>query len=92
MTNFKFETTVQVLTESGLHARPAGILVKVASQFKSKVELEKNGVKKNAKSIMSLLSLGALHGDHLNLIIEGEDAEAAEMEIKKLFQNIFEIS
>lgn len=87
----KFESQVKVLSESGLHARPAGILVKTAANFKSKIELEKNGVRKNAKSIMSLMSLGAVFGDHLNLIIEGEDADLAGPTLEKLFEMKFEV-
>ncbi len=87
----KFETQVEVKTESGLHARPAGILVKAATGFKSNISLEKNGVRKNAKSIMSLMSLGAVFGDHLNLIIEGEDAEVAGPVLKNLFETKFEV-
>jgi phosphotransferase system HPr (HPr) family protein len=86
-----FKVQVEVKSESGLHARPAGILVKAAAGFKSKIELEKNGVRKNAKSIMSLMSLGAVFGDHLNLIIEGEDAETAGPVLKNLFETKFEL-
>lgn len=90
-TQLKFETSVKVLTESGLHARPAGLLVKAAANFKSKIELDKNGVRKNAKSIMSLMSLGAVFGDQLTLITEGEDAEVASESLKKLFESKFEL-
>ena len=87
-----FECTVVVGLESGLHARPAGTLVKIATQFSSKIELEKNGLKKNAKSIMSLMSLGVLHGDQIKIIAEGEDAQAAGAKIKNLFAQNFEIT
>ncbi len=86
----KIETVVHVKSESGLHARPAGVLVKSASQFKAKIELEKNGVRKNAKSIMSLMSLGAVFGDQLTLITEGEDADHAATILKTLFETKFE--
>ena len=85
-----FECTVVIELESGLHARPAGVLVKIASQYKSKIELEKNGIKKNAKSIMSLMSLGAIRGDQLKVIAEGEDAEIAGTKIQTLFATKFE--
>ncbi len=85
-----FECTVVVELESGLHARPAGVLVKIATQYKSKIELEKNGLKKNAKSIMSLMSLGAIRGDQLKLIAEGEDAHVAGTKIQSLFAEKFE--
>lgn len=84
------ETTVTLLTEDGLHARPAGLLVKVASQFQSKVELTANGMAKNAKSIMSLMSMGLKGGEQILLKAEGEDAEQAIDAVKKLFESRFQ--
>lgn len=86
---FEFEVTIEM--ESGLHARPAGILVKVASQYKSKVEIEKSGNRKNAKSIMSLMSLGAVRGDSVKFIIQGEDASTVGEKIQNLFLNRFQL-
>lgn len=85
-----FECTVDVRLESGLHVRPAGILVKIATQYKSKIELEKNGQKKNAKSIMSLISLGAVRGDEIKIIAQGEDAQIAGTKVQTLFLSNFE--
>jgi len=75
--------------ETGLHARPAGVLAKLASQFQAKIELERNGQKKNAKSVMSLMSLGAKNGDALKLSATGADAKPAVERIQVLFQNGF---
>ena len=86
-----FECEVTLMLETGLHARPAGILVKTAAQFKSTIELHKNGQKKNAKSVMSLLSLGAQKGDVLKLTAVGEDAPQAGAEVQKLFLNQFHL-
>jgi phosphotransferase system HPr (HPr) family protein len=84
------ETTVTLLTEDGLHARPAGLLVKVAGQFQSKVELSANGMTKNAKSIMSLMSMGLKGGEEILLKADGEDAATAIDTIKKLFESRFQ--
>lgn len=84
------ETTVTLLTEDGLHARPAGLLVKVAGQFQSKVELSANGLTKNAKSIMSLMSMGLKGGEQILLKADGEDASAAIESLKKLFESRFQ--
>lgn len=84
------ETTVTLLTEDGLHARPAGLLVKVAGQFQSKVELSANGLTKNAKSIMSLMSMGLKGGEEILLKADGEDAALAIETIKKLFESRFQ--
>lgn len=73
------EKTVKVVNETGLHARPAGLLVKLASKFASEIELEYEGKRVNAKSIMGLLTLGIGQGDEIKIIAQGADeAEAVE--------------
>ena len=47
-----------LLNKEGLHARPAGALAKTAAEFKSKIELQFNQKKVNAKSSMSLINSG----------------------------------
>ncbi|WP_346974941.1 HPr family phosphocarrier protein, partial [Clostridium perfringens] len=49
---------VIVKNSTGLHARPATLLVKKASAFKSDISLEYNGKKANVKSLIGVLSLG----------------------------------
>ncbi|MDU2678551.1 HPr family phosphocarrier protein, partial [Clostridium sp.] len=51
------EKEVVVKNGSGLHARPATLLVKKASSFKSDVSIEYNGKKANVKSLIGVLSL-----------------------------------
>lgn len=69
----------------GLHARPAGILVKKAAAFKSSVAIknEETGKTADAKRIMGVMSLGVKQGNKIELSIEGEDeaAAAAELEV-----------
>jgi phosphotransferase system HPr (HPr) family protein len=69
--------TVEVKHPEGLHARPAAQFVKLASGFKSSVKLHKNGRVANAKSILSVLSLGVSQGTQVELDVEGEDADIA---------------
>jgi phosphotransferase system HPr (HPr) family protein len=85
-----FESKVVVLNEEGLHARPAGILAKAASQFSAKIEVIANGQTKNAKSIMSLLSLGIKAGQEIVIKAEGEDAQMSVSSIVKLFECRFQ--
>lgn len=68
--------------ESGLHARPASELVKVASRYSSDIKLIKDGEEFNAKSIMGLLSISASKGDIFIIKAEGEDAKEAVEGIK----------
>jgi phosphocarrier protein len=73
----KFEYTIQDAV--GLHARPAGLLVKFAKQFKSEVKLEQNGKNASARALMSVIGLGAVCGTTVTVTVEGEDEkEAAE--------------
>ena len=69
--------------ELGLHARPAGLLVKEAAKFKSKVTLS-NGTKTvDAKRIMAVMSLGVKHGVEITMTFDGEDEEEAEAAVEK---------
>ena len=68
----------------GLHARPASLLVKKASDFKAKIELQNGSCIANAKSILSLLSLGAAKGSKINITVEGEDENEAMEAILKM--------
>lgn len=69
------ETTIRL--ENGLEARPVAMLVQVASQYESKIYIEANGKKINAKSIMGMMSLGLDIGEKVNVYCEGTDEEEA---------------
>ncbi|MCT4618449.1 MAG: HPr family phosphocarrier protein [Marinisporobacter sp.] len=75
--------------EAGLHARPASVLVKMATGFKCNVNLIKNGRKCNAKSIISILSLGAKSGETLFIETDGEDEKKALDSLVELANNNF---
>lgn len=85
------EVNVTLNSKDGLHARPAGILAKTASQYQSKIDLLVNGVCKNAKSIMSIMSLGLKGGESITIKAEGDDANQALKEIKELFDTDFRV-
>ncbi len=68
---------ITVKKEHGLHARPAAEFVKLASTFESEITLKYNDEEVDAKSIMSIMSLGVSTGETLNISIEGTDQEAA---------------
>ena len=70
--------------ETGLHARPASVFVDKTGEFKSDIRIELKGKEVNAKSIMSVMSLGIDGGDEITLTIEGEDEEKAMTELSKL--------
>ena len=85
------QTKVLVLNEEGLHARPAGMLVKAASTFTSDIELEVDGDTANAKSIMSIMGLGLTKNTEVTITANGADAEAAIKELTSLFNNKFNL-
>ena len=70
--------------ETGLHARPASIFVDKSGEFKSDIKIESKGKEVNAKSIMSVMSLGIDGGDEITLTIDGEDEDKAMEELAKL--------
>lgn len=83
------EKIVKILNESGLHARPASLLVKEASKFKSDIKIEFNEAILNAKSIMNIMSLGLKKDDEIKLIVNGIDEEEALNSLIKLFESKF---
>ena len=70
----------------GIHARPAGMLVKVAGGFKSAITLD-NGVKKaDAKRIMAVMSMGVKQGHEVTITVDGEDEDAAFAAVETFFK------
>ncbi len=67
---------------TGLHARPAKVLVNLAKKFKADVSLHYGEKKANAKSMVSVLTLGAVHGSAILVQASGEDEENAIAELE----------
>lgn len=80
----KIEEEITVKNKQGLHARPAALFVQTAAKFDSLVKIGKNSELVDGKSIMGILSLGAESGNKIKLIVEGEDANAAVDELKRI--------
>ena len=73
------QRTFDIVDETGIHARPATILVQTATRFESDIELEYNNKKVNLKSIIGVMSLGVGKGAEVTIYTDGEDeAEALE--------------
>ncbi len=62
---------------TGLHARPAAMLVALAKKFKSSIRLQRGSDEANAKSVVSILSLATQRGDRFQVRAEGADASEA---------------
>lgn len=69
---------------AGIHARPAGMLVKKAAEFQSKITVKKDGKSADARRLFSLMGLAAKQGDAITFEIEGAD-EAAAAEALRTF-------
>ncbi len=84
-----FEYTVK--DELGIHARPAGILVKRLSSVKSSVTIEVKAKDKSAdaKRLMAVMKMAVKQGDTVTVTIDGEDEDAVAPEIEQFFKDNF---
>lgn len=73
--------TVTVKNKLGLHARPAGVLTKLAQHYQSDVKLKVKDKIVNVKSIMGLLSAGVQCGTEIELVCNGADEGKALEEL-----------
>jgi phosphocarrier protein len=71
----------------GIHARPAGLLVKEAKQYDSVITVTKDGKSADAKKLMVLMSLGVKKDDTVTVSVEGGDEEAVAAKIEEFFKN-----
>ncbi|SFA91487.1 phosphocarrier protein [Lentibacillus halodurans] len=73
------EKTFTITADTGVHARPATLLVNKAGQFESEIEISYNGKDVNLKSIMGVMSLGIPKGAEVKITATGGDeAEAIQ--------------
>ena len=79
--------SIKIELSSGLESRPAAMLVQVASQYDSKIYLEADSKRVNAKSIMGMMTLGLDAGEEITLSASGEDEEAAMDSMEQYLSN-----
>lgn len=84
------ERTVTIVNPLGLHARPAAQLVRLASTFAAHLELEREGLTVNAKSIMGVMMLAAERGAALVIRADGADEAAAVAALAELVERGFD--
>ena len=78
MKEFKYVITDEV----GIHARPAGLLVKKAKEFNSTIIISKDDKSAKATALMKLMGMGIKKGDEVTVQVEGDDEEAAAAAIE----------
>jgi len=84
ISGMKTTLKIPILHRLGIHLRAGAQLVKVASRFKSKIFVSNGGYPVNAKSLIDLLTIGAIYGSVLEFSAEGEDASRAVEAIRAL--------
>ena len=75
-----------ITDEVGIHARPAGMLVKEAKKYESSVMIKKGEKKADAKKLMVLMGLGVKCGEEVTVEVEGADEEKAYEAMETFFK------
>ncbi len=83
------EKDILIINKLGIHARPAAMLVQLASKFRSDIYVLKDSVEVNCKSIMGIMTLAANCGSKIKVKAEGKDASQAVEAIADLFKSKF---
>ena len=82
MKEFKY-----VITDpEGIHARPAGILVKQAAGYQSSVKIAKGEKSADSKRIFGVMGLGVKTGEEVTITVEGADEDTAAAELETFFK------
>lgn len=80
------EFTYKITDPEGIHARPAGLLVKQAGEYACSVKIGKDGKEVDAKRIMGVMSLGAKCGTDVTIKCDGEGEDKAAAELEAFFK------
>lgn len=84
------QKTIVLTNPKGIHARPSAMILKTAENYQSEITLSKDGETANAADIMSILALGAMHGDTLVLTADGSDEGEALQHLIEVFERRFD--
>ncbi|MDP8315096.1 MAG: HPr family phosphocarrier protein [Candidatus Celaenobacter antarcticus] len=81
--------TVTLTNKLGIHVRPASLISKTASKYKSNFLIRKDDMEINGKSVMGIMMLGAGKDTELELFFDGVDEQEMMEDIVKLFEDKF---
>lgn len=81
--------TYTIKDENGIHARPAGLLVKEAQKFTSEINMESNGKTASVKKLFALMGLGVKQGSEVTVTAEGADENDAAAVMEEFLQKNF---
>ena len=82
MTQFSYE----IKDAAGIHARPAGLLVKLAGTFQSDITIECGGKKASAKKLFAVMGMGIKCGSSVTVTAEGADESEAAKQLETFFK------
>jgi phosphocarrier protein len=80
------EFTYTVRDKVGIHARPAGMLVKLVKEYSSDVYIEKGDKRIKADRLIAVMNMGIKQGDTVTITIEGDDEEEAYKSLYSFFE------
>lgn len=80
---------VTIINKLGLHARAAAKFVNLSNRFLSSVKIEKDGNQVDGKSILGILTLAAVQGSEITLVVSGKDQRDAMKALVALIENRF---
>lgn len=80
----KFEYVIK--DNLGIHARPAGVIIKEAAKYNSTVTISKGEKSVDGKKLFALMSLGVKHTDTITVVVEGDDENIAFDAVKALIE------
>ncbi|GHT51121.1 phosphocarrier protein HPr [Endomicrobiia bacterium] len=83
------EKIIVVADKTGLHARPAAMLVRTICKYQSSVKIFKDDFKVDARSIIGIMTLAAVHGSRLKFVADGPDENEVLTAIEGLFNSNF---
>ena len=83
MKEFKYTIT----DAQGIHARPAGELIKAAKGFASSIAIAANGKTGDCKKIFTVMALGVKQGHEVTITVNGDDEEAAAAAMETFFKS-----
>lgn len=79
-----YEQRIQIINKLGLHVRAATKLVQTASEYEAEITISCNGQEADAKSIMDVLMLAAIHESYIDINISGENEEQERQALSAL--------
>lgn len=83
------EAEVEIVNRLGLHLRAAAAFAKLAESYASDVQLERDSMSANGKSVIALVTLAAAQGSRVRIVAEGDDADTAVKALSELVSERF---